>query len=407
MIAAYAAALLALVAPALAADDHHGDQHDPEFHVAPGETQAEAYDRFVEGKLKSTYPATAVRMLGECGGIREGICIDLGCGSGHLDVELAKRSKLRIIGLDIDPNMKPVFEKRIREAGFHERVSFVAGDAQKLPFPDSHADIIISRGMLIFVPDIKKCLQEVRRVLKPTGVAFLGGRYLYAPKNHQMTTEKLKQIVAESGVAGAEVIDARGQWVKILGPQSPKAAREFQLGPQMLAHRMLADYGTVKGSCLLICRGDGVLEQGLQQGFVDATELQITLIFPSKKLAETALARIRQGMLGPRVAAKFGDVHALPFAESTFDVVVSVGGVPFWQDREKAFREIHRVLRPGGVALAGGMYRFMPDSRKVSSELLRQAAAQTGLPTIRVYDDKGQWVEIRKEAGNRGEDQRN
>ena len=88
-------------------------------------SQAEQYDRLVEEKLKHTYPATAARMLAECGGIREGICLDLGCGGGQLDVELAKQSRLKIIGLDIDPNMKSLFEKRIRAAGLEKRVSFV------------------------------------------------------------------------------------------------------------------------------------------------------------------------------------------------------------------------------------------------------------------------------------------
>ena len=129
------ATLFAIAAPLPSAEDaHHGD--DLPLQLRPGETQAEAYDRFVEEKLKLTYPATAARMLGECGGIREGICLDLGCGSGHLDVELAKRSKFQIIGLDLDPNMQPLFEKRMREAGLDKRVSYVQGDAQKLPFPN-------------------------------------------------------------------------------------------------------------------------------------------------------------------------------------------------------------------------------------------------------------------------------
>jgi hypothetical protein len=59
-------------------------------------------------------------------------------------------------------------------------------------------------------------------------------------------------------------------------------------------------------------------------------------------------------------------------------------------------QEIYRVLRPGGVALVGGRYVYMPDSRKVSSETLRAAAAKTGIPSIRISDDMGQWVEVRK-----------
>ena len=44
----------------------------------------------------------------------------------------------------------------------------------------------------------------------------------------------------------------------------------------------------------------------------------------------------------------------------------------------------------------------MPDSRKVSSEDLRTSAAKTGIPSIRVVDGMGQWVEVRKGIGKRG-----
>jgi ubiquinone/menaquinone biosynthesis C-methylase UbiE len=357
---------------------------------------AAEYDQFVETKLKHTYRATAVRVLGECGNPQEGICIDLGCGSGHLDVELGRLSRLTIIGLDINGDMKPLFEKRIREAGLEKRVSFTQGDAQKLPFPDDYADVIVSRGMLNFLPDIKRCLQEVDRVLKPTGVAFLGGRYLYAPAEAKVDSAKLRAIVAESGVKGAEFTDDRGQWVKIIGPQASPSARNFHLGPSMLAGRFAADYGLVEGQCLLICRADGPLEQSVQKGFVDVSKFRIIALYPTTQVAEAAAARVRQAGQDSRIECRAGDVHALPFADSTFNAVCGVAGVPFWSDREKAFREIHRVLRPDGVALVGGMYRGMPESRKVSSESLRATGAKAGLKLFQVHDNQGQWVEIRK-----------
>jgi SAM-dependent methyltransferase len=43
------------------------------------------------------------------------------------------------------------------------------------------------------------------------------------------------------------------------------------------------------------------------------------------------------------------DVIDLPFDDGSFDVVVSQFGVMFFPDRPKAFAEIGRVLRPGGV----------------------------------------------------------
>lgn len=384
--------------PLLHSAESHHHPSQPSASGKSGLSKAEEYDRLVEEKLKHTYPATAARMLAECGGIREGVCIDLGCGGGQLDVELARRSRLKIHGLDIDPGMKPLFERRIRGAGLEQRVSFVLGDAQKLPFPDAYADVVVSRGMLVFVPDIQRCLREVARVLKPTGVAFLGGRYLFAPEESKISAADLRKLVAESGVARAEVIEDRGQWVKILGPQAPDAARGSQLGPQMLAHRFVADYGITRGKCLLICRNHGPLEQAVLRGLADATELHIIALYPSEKLVREAEAQIREAGLGGRITCQVGDVHGLPFLEPAFAAVIGVGGVPFWKDREQAFRELHRVLLPGAVALAGGMYRFMPESKRLSLDSLRQSAERSGVPSIRVYDDRGQWVEIRKKA---------
>jgi SAM-dependent methyltransferase len=57
--------------------------------------------------------------------------------------------------------------------------------------------------------------------------------------------------------------------------------------------------------------------------------------------------------VGHQVSAMFADAHALPFRDNYADVLVSRGTFPFWQDQERAFREIHRVLKPGGVAFVG------------------------------------------------------
>ena len=367
------------------------------YRIASGKTSAEAYDWVVQNRTKHTYPMTAMRILGELGGIREGICIDVGCGSGLLDVELAKRSKFRIIGLDIDPNVKPLFDKYVRRAGMEKRLSFVQGDAQKMPFPDNYADVIVSRGTLTFIPDIGKCLREVARVLKPTGVAFLGGRYLFTPAPYRISNDKLRQIVRESGVPGATVIDHRGQWVKIIGAKAPKAAARPGTGPHMLAGKLVADYGVARGKCLLILGSDGGLQQSLQRGFVELTKMQIAALYPSQKVADAAAERIAKARLTDRIRCKVGTIVSLPFDAGSFDAIVGIGPVLIFQkDKVKAMRELHRVLRDGGTALVGGRYLHMPKWRKVSSDTLRKVAASTGLPGIRVVDKEGQWVEIRK-----------
>jgi ubiquinone/menaquinone biosynthesis C-methylase UbiE len=252
---------------------------------------------------------------------------------------------------------------------------------------------------LIFVPDIGKCLKEVNRVLKPRGVAFLGGRYLYAPGPDKITNAKLKEIVQATGLNNAHVVEELGQWVKIIGPQAPKEASQFHGGPYMLPGRISVNYSLLTGKCLLLHLGDGGLEQELQQGFIELTDMDITALYSAEKILAKADARIQQDKNAERIRCLKGTVQGLPFKDNSFDVIAGVGPILLWGDkgeRERGVSEIYRVLKPGGAALVGGMFKYMPAFKKVSSDTLRKSVAKTGIPSIRVYDDMGQWIEIVK-----------
>ncbi|HIF92582.1 MAG: methyltransferase domain-containing protein [Myxococcales bacterium] len=55
----------------------------------------------------------------------------------------------------------------------------------------------------------------------------------------------------------------------------------------------------------------------------------------------------------PNVHLKFGDAEDLPLDEESIDVVISNGVLNLTTDKEKAFSEIARVLKPGGRLLLG------------------------------------------------------
>ena len=64
-------------------------------------------------------------------------------------------------------------------------------------------------------------------------------------------------------------------------------------------------------------------------------------------------AKVRAAAEGTRIDFRVADAQDLPFPDESFDVVLSVFGVMFAPDREKAAAEMLRVCRPGGkIALA-------------------------------------------------------
>lgn len=62
-------------------------------------------------------------------------------------------------------------------------------------------------------------------------------------------------------------------------------------------------------------------------------------------------AKMRSKAPGSRFAVAASDALALPFRDRTFDGTVTAFGIRNFADRPRALREMHRVLRPGGVAV--------------------------------------------------------
>ncbi|MGH2541446.1 MAG: methyltransferase domain-containing protein, partial [Ardenticatenaceae bacterium] len=67
-------------------------------------------------------------------------------------------------------------------------------------------------------------------------------------------------------------------------------------------------------------------------------------------LNENMLAMARKASSGiyPAIEWRNGDAHAIPFPDSTFDIVFCQQGLQFFLDRSAALCEMHRVLAPGG-----------------------------------------------------------
>jgi SAM-dependent methyltransferase len=71
--------------------------------------------------------------------------------------------------------------RRSAAAGGYDQVEFRLGEIEHLPVADGSVDVVISNCVINLVPDKAAVLDEVRRVLKPGGRAYLSDLALVAP----------------------------------------------------------------------------------------------------------------------------------------------------------------------------------------------------------------------------------
>ena len=102
------------------------------------------------------------------------------------------------------------------------------------------------------------------------------------------------------------------------------------------------DFG---GKMLEVPVGTGVLTMPVYKTLPNA---DITCLDYSADMM--AVAQCRAGKMGlDNIQFRQGDVSALPFEDKHFDLVLSLNGFHAFPDKEAAYREVYRVLKPGGV----------------------------------------------------------
>ena len=102
---------------------------------------------------------------------------------------------------------------------------------------------------------------------------------------------------------------------------------------------------TFAGKLLEVPTGTGVLSMPVYKGLPEA---DLTCLYYSEEMLREAKRKAKAMGIG-NITFLQGDVGALPFEDGTFDIVLSLNGFHAFPDKEKAYRETFRVLKPGGV----------------------------------------------------------
>lgn len=97
--------------------------------------------------------------------------LDIATGTGDLAIKYAKKIPAKkIIGLDLSEGMLSMARKKVVNTALSNKVQFIKGDSEALPFDKNSFDAItVSFGIRNF-ENLDKGLSEILRVLKPAGL---------------------------------------------------------------------------------------------------------------------------------------------------------------------------------------------------------------------------------------------
>ena len=141
-----------------------------------------------------------------------------------------------------------------------------------------------------------------------------------------------------------------------------------------------------------------VLDMGCGAGHASfAAAGQVTQVvaydLSSQMLEVVAQAASDKGFVN--IATQQGYAESLPFADASFDVVISRYSAHHWHDVGQALREVKRVLKPGGAVI---IMDVMSPGHPVRDVWLQTVEALRDTSHVRNYSS-GEWLAMANEAG--------
>ncbi|WP_185759556.1 class I SAM-dependent methyltransferase [Kribbella jejuensis] len=167
--------------------------------------------------------------------------LDLGSGTGRLTPGLAAEFQGRVYGVEPSDRMRA-------EAPAAPGVTYLAGSAEAIPLPEASVDVVLMFLTFHHWTDRLQGLREVRRVLRPGGVALLRTQfadlmpdlfwYEYFPSARAVdagmyqSVAEVRELAMAAGLApGADVVQ--------LVAEEPRTLRERY---ERLRHRALSTF---------------------------------------------------------------------------------------------------------------------------------------------------------------------
>src|SRR5215208_6161316 len=126
---------------------------------------AERYDRSMDLTERLLFQGGRAWVCGQATGEVLEVAVGTGRNLAFYPVEVS------LTGIDLSPGMLAIARERARQLGLNADLR--EADTQALPFPDASFDTVVCTLSLCNIPDDRRALAEMKRVLRPGGRLLL------------------------------------------------------------------------------------------------------------------------------------------------------------------------------------------------------------------------------------------
>jgi demethylmenaquinone methyltransferase/2-methoxy-6-polyprenyl-1,4-benzoquinol methylase len=189
-----------------------------------------------------------------------GRILDVATGTAAVATLLAGRTGASVVGLDQSEPMIRTGMARARDAGVSEKMTFVLGEGQRLPFADGSFDSVTFTYLLRYVEDPAATLSELARVIRPGGT--LANLEFHVPSNPAWRGLWWLYTRAGLPVLGRLVSKSWYEVGRFLGPSISGFYRKHPLQEQLSMWRAA---GLADARARVMSLGGGVVIWGVKE----------------------------------------------------------------------------------------------------------------------------------------------
>jgi ubiquinone/menaquinone biosynthesis C-methylase UbiE len=328
--------------------------------------------------------------------------LDVGSGSGT-DVIIAARAvgpEGKVFALDMTAAMRQKLQATLQRSGI-DNVEVIAGDAEQIPLPDASVDVVSSNGVLNLVPDKRRAIREIFRVLKADGQVQIADIVIASPVTPDCEDDP--KLWAEC-VVGATVDESYLEMFRDAGFDEVEVLRDYDY----FAHSPSAETREIAGQF-----GAHAYELRMRRrAEAPALTLQWARRFDPRRLARNAQRRGLWGMISLLLAliACYGTLALLGLMSALGVSLALNEGI--WAGTIVLFAWLacaviaagigkHRSVKPLGIAVVGA--GILSYSMFVNYQIVVELAGFISLAVAAGYDyHLRRWSAVRAHARQAG-----